>query len=158
MPAPGVTRPPGPRFLLDSVAGRDLLETRLGQLLEAYPEVDYVWLWEDEQHELGEPRKPPAGAKPQDLQLSVTPFVQAYEFLKRNAPKKRLVLSGWGGVARNFEIFHQKLPKDDRLRLPERFARLGPRQRGLRQSSKAASAGPFRGSKTTPACGCRSSM
>ena len=112
VPAPGVTRPPGPRFLLDSVAGRDLLEMRLGQLLEAYPEVDYVWLWEDEQMNWASRGKPPAGAKPQDLQLSVTPFVQAYEFLKRNAPKKRLVLSGWGGVARNFEMFHQKLPKE----------------------------------------------
>ena len=58
VPAPGVTRPPGPRFLLDSVAGRDLLETRLGQLLEAYPEVDYVWLWEDESMNWASRQKP----------------------------------------------------------------------------------------------------
>ena len=39
----------GPRFDMESVAARDLLETRLAQLLEAYPDVDLVWLWEDEQ-------------------------------------------------------------------------------------------------------------
>jgi hypothetical protein len=92
----------GPRFDIESVAARDLLEARLGQLLEAYPEVDYVWLWEDEQmnwdsRESGQP-------------LSVTPFRQAYDFLRRHAPGKRLVLSGWGGVARHFESFHKVLP------------------------------------------------
>jgi hypothetical protein len=94
----------GPRFDIESVAARDLLETRLGQLLEAYPDVEYVWLWEDEQmnwesRKRGEP-------------LSVTPFVQAHEFLRRHASKKRLVVSGWGGVARHFESFHQRLPMD----------------------------------------------
>jgi hypothetical protein len=42
----------------------------------------------------------------------VTPFQQAYDFLKRNAPGKRMVLSGWGGVVRHFNYFHQKLPLD----------------------------------------------
>ncbi len=110
-PAPGTARPPGPAFLLDSVAGRDLLETRLAQLLEAYPDVDYVWLWEDEQMNWASRQRAAAG-KQQPPALSVTPFVQAHAFLKRHAPKKRLVLSGWGGVVRNFELFHQKLPKD----------------------------------------------
>ena len=92
----------GPRFDIESVTARDLLETRLGQLLEAYPEVDYVWLWEDEGMNW-ESRKT-------GIPLSVTPFTQAHDFLRRHAPKKRLVLSGWGGVARHFEYFHQRLP------------------------------------------------
>ena len=37
---------PGPRIDPESVAAKDILEARLGQLLEAYPSVDYVWLWE----------------------------------------------------------------------------------------------------------------
>jgi hypothetical protein len=92
----------GPRFDIESVTARDLLEARLGQLLEAYPEVDYLWLWEDEGMNW-ESRKT-------GIPLSVTPFQQAHDFLRRHAPRKRLVLSGWGGVARHFEYFHQRLP------------------------------------------------
>ena len=95
---------PGAKFDIESVTARDLLETRLAQLLEAYPEVDHVWLWEDEGMNW-ESRK-------SGLPLSVTPFLQAHDFLKRHAPKKRMVLSGWGGVARNFEYLHKKLPGD----------------------------------------------
>ncbi|HYK88324.1 MAG TPA: hypothetical protein VE398_06120 [Acidobacteriota bacterium] len=95
---------PGPRFDMESVAARDLLEERLGELLEAYPGVDYVWLWEDEQMNWDSRRR----GEP----LSVTPFLQAHKFLQRHAPQKRLVVSGWGGVARHFESFHQRLPLD----------------------------------------------
>jgi len=93
-----------PRFDIESVTACDLLETRLAQLLEAYPEIDYVWLWEDEDmnwqsRKTGQP-------------LSVTPFLQAHNFLRRNAPQKKLVVSGWGGVARHFGDFHRRLPDD----------------------------------------------
>ncbi len=94
----------GPRFDIESVAARDLLEARLGALLEAYPEVDYVWLWEDEQMNW-ESRK-------QGEPLAATPFLEAHDFLRRHAPKKRLVLGGWGGVARHFASFHRRLPGD----------------------------------------------
>jgi hypothetical protein len=94
----------GPRFDIESVTARKLLEARLGQLLEAYPELDHVWLWQDEQMNW-EGRKT-------GMSFSVTPFQQAYDFLKRHAPQKRLVLGGWGGVVRDFEQFHQKLPLD----------------------------------------------
>jgi hypothetical protein len=95
---------PGPRFDIESVTARDLLERRLANLLESYPAVDHVWLWEDEQmnwesRKTGQP-------------LSVTPFLQAHDFLRRHAPKKKLVLSGWGGVARHFADFHRRLPGD----------------------------------------------
>lgn len=94
----------GARFDIESVTARDLLERRLANLLESYPGVDYVWLWEDEQmnwesRKTGQP-------------LSVTPFVEAHDFLRRHAPKKKLVLSGWGGVARHFADFHRRLPGD----------------------------------------------
>lgn len=95
---------PGPRFDIESVAARDLLEERLGELLEAYPEVDYVWLWEDEQMNWD--------SRKRGELLSVTPFLQAHNFLRRHAPQKRLVVSGWGGVARHFESFHPRLPMD----------------------------------------------
>jgi hypothetical protein len=95
---------PGARFDIESVTARDLLECRIANLLESYPSVDYVWLWEDEQmnwesRKTGQP-------------LSITPFVQAHTFLKRHAPKKKLVLSGWGGVSRHFADFHKRLPGD----------------------------------------------
>jgi hypothetical protein len=94
----------GPRFDIESRTAKDMLEVRLAQLLEAYPQVDYVWLWEDEDMNW-ESRKT-------GIPLSVTPFQQAYDFLKRNAPQKRLVLAGWGGVARHFEHLHRSLPGD----------------------------------------------
>jgi hypothetical protein len=94
----------GPRFDIESVTARDLLETRLGQLLEAYPEVAYVWLWEDEQMNWD--------SRKADEPLSVTPFLQAHDFLRRHAPDKKLVVSGWGGVSRHFESFHKRLPMD----------------------------------------------
>ncbi|HSB13959.1 MAG TPA: twin-arginine translocation signal domain-containing protein [Bryobacteraceae bacterium] len=94
----------GPRFDIESVTARKLLETRLGQLLEAYPDVEHVWLWEDE-HMNWESRRT---GQP----FSVTPFLQAHDFLRRHAPKKRLVVGGWGGVARHFDDFHKRLPMD----------------------------------------------
>jgi hypothetical protein len=95
---------PGARIDPESVTARDILEARLARLLEAYPTVDYVWLWEDEGMSWASQRA--------NVPLSVTPFSQAYEFLKRHAPEKRLVISGWGGVVRNFAHFHRALPED----------------------------------------------
>jgi hypothetical protein len=95
---------PGPRIDPESVAAKDILETRLARLLEAYPTVDYVWLWEDEQMNWASQRA--------DTPLSVTPFKQAYHFLRRHAPEKRLVISGWGGVVRHFGYFHKALPEE----------------------------------------------
>lgn len=95
---------PGPRVDPESVAARDMLEARLGQLLETYPTVDYVWLWEDEQMNWA--------SQKETVPLSVTPFQQAHEFLKRHAPEKRMVISGWGGVVRHFAYFHTHLPED----------------------------------------------
>ncbi|MCC6364756.1 MAG: hypothetical protein IT165_14645, partial [Bryobacterales bacterium] len=93
-----------PRFNVESLTARRMLETRLGQLLEAYPGVEHVWLWEDEgmSWESHRTRVP----------LSAAPFLQAHDFLRRHAPKKRLVVAGWGGVARHFDHFHRLLPGD----------------------------------------------
>jgi hypothetical protein len=94
----------GATFDMESVVARRLLETRIANLLESYPDVDHVWLWEDEGMNW-ESRK-------SGIPLSTTPFLQSYDFLQRNAPKKRMVLSGWGGVARHFDYFHKQLPQD----------------------------------------------
>ena len=104
-PAGQTDRPQtGPRFDTESLTARDMLETRLGQLLEAYPDVEYVWLWEDEQMNWD--------SRKTNEPLSVTPFIQAHAFLRRHAPDKKLVVSGWGGVSRHFESFHKRLPMD----------------------------------------------
>jgi hypothetical protein len=122
---------PGPRIDPESVAAKDILEARLGRLLEAYPTVDYVWLWEDEQMNWASQKA--------NVPLSVTPFKQAHAFLKRHAPDKRMVLSGWGGVVRHFAYFHKSLPEDviftslnDNLGwdpVSEEYGKLGTRER-----------------------------
>ncbi len=122
---------PGPRIDPETVAARDILEARLGSLLEAYPTVDYVWLWEDETMNWA--------SQKEHVPLSVTPYKQAYEFLKRHAPDKRLVISGWGGVVRHFAQFHKELPQDviftslnDNLGwdpVSEEYGKLGERER-----------------------------
>lgn len=95
---------PGPRLDPESVAARDVLEARLARLLEAYPTVDYMWLWEDEEMSWA--------SQKENVPLSVTPFKQTYDFLRRHAPDKRMVISGWGGVVRHFAAFHRALPED----------------------------------------------
>ena len=122
---------PGPRIDPESVAARDILEARLGSLLEAYPTVDYVWLWEDEAMNWA--------SQKEHVPLAVTPYKQAYDFLKRHAPDKRLVISGWGGVVRHFAQFHEQLPLDviftslnDNLgwdAVSEEYGKLGERER-----------------------------
>ena len=122
---------PGPRIDPESVAARDILEARLGNLLEIYPTVDYVWLWEDEAMNWA--------SQKENVPLSVKPYRQAYGFLKRHAPEKRLVISGWGGVVRHFAQFHQQLPLDviftslsDNLGwdpVSEEYGKLGERER-----------------------------
>lgn len=122
---------PGPRIDPESAAARDILEARLGNLLETYPTVDYVWLWEDEAMNWA--------SQKENVPLSVAPYRQAYDFLKRHAPGKRLVISGWGGVVRHFAQFHQQLPLDviftslsDNLGwdpVNEEYGKLGERER-----------------------------
>jgi hypothetical protein len=96
--------PGGARFDIESVVAQRMLEARLSDLLESYPEVEYIWLWEDENMNW-ESRKT-------GVPLSATPFLQAHDFLRRHAPKKRLVLSGWGGVVRHFPDLHKRIPGD----------------------------------------------
>ncbi len=98
------SKTPGLRLDPESIAAKDILEARLAKLLEAYPMVDYVWLWEDEGSSWA--------SQNANVPLSVTPFKQAYDFLNRHAPGKRLVISGWGGVVRHFQYFHKALPED----------------------------------------------
>ena len=121
----------GARFDIESFTAKKMLEARLAELLEAYPEVDHVWLWEDEDMNWQ--------SRKDGIPLSTTPFMQAHDFLRRNAPKKRLVLGGWGGVTRHFEYFNEKLPGDvvfsalgDSLGwdpVQEAFGKLGGRER-----------------------------
>ncbi len=128
LPPEALSHPGG---FIESNTARDLLERRLGDLLERYPMVDYVWLWQDENANW-ESRK-------SKVPLSATPFTQAHAFLKKHAPGKRLVLAGWGGVTQHFESLHQRVPEDiifsslnDTLGWDptnEAFGKLGSRER-----------------------------
>ncbi|MGC2162688.1 MAG: hypothetical protein WA634_12310 [Silvibacterium sp.] len=93
-----------PGGFIESRTGRALLERRLADLLERYPMVDYVWLWQDENANWE--------SRVKNIPLSVTPFQQAHDFLRRHAPDKKLVLAGWGGVTHHFQSLHQRLPGD----------------------------------------------
>lgn len=120
-----------PNGFIESNTARDVLERRLADLLERYPMVDYVWLWQDENANWASREK--------HIPLSVTPFLQAHDFLERNAPSKQLVVAGWGGVTRHFQSLHERLPEDivfsalsDSLGwdpVNEAFGKLGSRQR-----------------------------
>ena len=120
-----------PNGFIESSTAHDLLERRLADLLERYPMVDYVWLWQDENANWESRQK--------NVPLSVTPFVQAHNFLKKHAPNKRLVVAGWGGVTRHFQSLHERLPEDivfsalsDSLGwdpVNEAFGKLGSRER-----------------------------
>lgn len=120
-----------PGGFIESRTGRALLERRLADLLERYPMVDYVWLWQDENANWE--------SRIRKVPLSVTPFQQAHDFLRRHAPDKKLVLAGWGGVTQHFESLHQRLPEDiifsslnDSLGwdpVNEAFSKLGSRER-----------------------------
>jgi hypothetical protein len=128
LPPEALSHPGG---FIESNTARDLLERRLADLLERYPMVDYVWLWQDENANWESRNK--------NVPLSATPFTQAHAFLKRHAPEKRLVLAGWGGVTQHFESLHQRVPEDiifsslnDTLGWDptnEAFGKLGSRER-----------------------------
>ena len=120
-----------PGGFIESQTAHDLLDRRLGDVLERYPMVDHVWLWQDEGANWD--------SRTKNVPLSITPFAQAHDFLRRHAPSKRLVLAGWGGVTRQFESLHQRLPEDiifaglnDSLGwdpVNEVFGKLGSRER-----------------------------
>ncbi|MFZ0758395.1 MAG: hypothetical protein WAM69_00485 [Candidatus Sulfotelmatobacter sp.] len=128
LPPEALSHPGG---FIESRTAHDLLDRRLGDLLEHYPSVDYVWLWQDENANWE--------SRSKNVPLSITPFARAHDFLRRHAPKKRLVLAGWGGVTRHFESLHRRLPEDivfaalnDSLGwdpVNEAFAGLGSRER-----------------------------
>lgn len=93
-----------PAGFAESPTAKRLLETRLADLLERYPMIDHVWLWEDETSNWQ--------SRAKNVPISTTAFEQAYAFLKRHAPEKRLVVAGWGGFTRHFSHLHQRLPGD----------------------------------------------
>ena len=128
LPPEALTHPNG---FAESATARRLLERRLADLLERYPGVDYVWLWEDETSNWQ--------SRGKDVPISPTAFLQAHDFMRRHAPGKRLVAAGWGGFTRHFAHLHRALPGDVIFSalgnslgwdpVAEEFAGLGDRER-----------------------------
>jgi len=94
-----------PKGLVESVVGRDLLERRLCRSLGTLSKRRLRLA-------LGRMKQRTGTVAKKNLPLSTTPFIQAHDFLRRHAPEKHLVLAGWGGIVRNFESLHQRLPGD----------------------------------------------
>jgi hypothetical protein len=89
-----------------SRAAKAITETRLAKMLETYPEVDHVYIWEEEYTHWAS-RIMPIDPEPLLRHVQYT-----YAFLQHHAPGKRLILGGWGGFVRNFEHYHRALPED----------------------------------------------
>jgi hypothetical protein len=92
---------------LTSAAALEILHLRLDDLLATYPEVDAIWLWQNED----------AAWTLQHSGSDILPFDTgyiraAYDYLKENAPQVQLVVSGWGSVHALFDGMHQELPQD----------------------------------------------
>ena len=89
----------------NSVAAREIMTTRLDDILQSYPEVDYIWLWETEVNAW-------KGTDEQVEEFDASYLLFAYEYLKKTAPNVKLVISGWGSISRHFKQLDKKLPKD----------------------------------------------
>lgn len=95
----------------------EILHQTLDNLLNTYPDIDWVWLWlhEHTMH-IGQPRVSTAFSKfvsenakwfteaGSDANLftglwSLAYLREAHSYLQRRAPKVRLAISGWGGGA-----------------------------------------------------------
>jgi hypothetical protein len=138
-----------PGGLVESRIGKDLLERRLADLLERYPMVDYVWLWQDEDSNWDSRKK--------EVSLSVTPFVQAHEFLKKHAPTKQLVLGGWGASHATLRVCTSVYLKTSSSPL-SMTPSVGILSGSPSASSDHANAGLSHGLKTIHRCGFRNSV
>lgn len=92
---------------LATVVAKDILRLRLDDLLETYPMVDAIWLWQNED----------AAWTTQHSAAETLPFDSSYlrvahGYLSERAPEVKLVVSGWGAVHTLFDQLHTELPKD----------------------------------------------
>lgn len=94
---------------LRSEAAREILRRRLDDLLDTYPMVDAVWLWQNEDA-AWTARRP--GSDNEVLPFDASYLNQAYDHLNARAPGVRLVVSGWGAVHGHFDELHAALPAD----------------------------------------------
>jgi len=76
------------------------LETRLDQLLTAYPDVDHVWLWRT-RGQLGQPQ----GGHP----AATAAFNLAHDFLRRHAPPS--ASHQWMGGVAPISPVHKTVPR-----------------------------------------------
>ncbi len=92
---------------LTTSTAREILHARLDDLLETYPQVDAVWLWQNED----------AAWTTQRDNMEILPFdasylEEAYRYLREKAPQVKTVVSGWGAVHDLFDQLHEALPVD----------------------------------------------
>ncbi|MGH2533621.1 MAG: hypothetical protein ACRDJW_15085 [Thermomicrobiales bacterium] len=89
-----------------SAAAQEILRLRLDDLLQTYPMVDAIWLWQNEDAAW-------TSRKGGDvLPFDAAYLNAAYDYLKATAPHVRLVVSGWGAVHQHFDQLHAELPPD----------------------------------------------
>ena len=87
-------------------AARELLRIRLDDLLDSYPDIDAIWLWQNEDAAWT------TKWKNELLAFDERYIQQAHDYLRDRAPHVQLVVSGWGAVHSLLDDMHQALPKD----------------------------------------------
>lgn len=92
---------------LSSVVAHDILRTRLDDLLTTYPQVDAIWLWQNEDA-AWTLQRPDSDTLPFDASY----LCAAHTYLQERAPDVQLVISGWGAVHSLFDDLHAELPRE----------------------------------------------
>lgn len=92
---------------LTSVVAQDILKVRLDDLLDTYPQVDAIWLWQNED----------AAWTTQHVGTDTLPFDASYlkaahDYVKQRAPGVQVVVSGWGAVHNLLDALHAELSAD----------------------------------------------
>ena len=97
-----------PRWVLNttSEAAREILRLRLDDLLETYPDIDAIWLWQNEDAAWT------TRLESETLAFDPDYIQQAQDYLRERAPAVKLVVSGWGAVHSLLDEMHAVLPSD----------------------------------------------
>jgi hypothetical protein len=92
---------------LTTTIARDILHTRIDDLLDTYPQVDAIWLWQNEDAAWTTQR-----TNDEILPFDASYLAEARQYVGERAPHVRTVVSGWGAVHSLFDQLHQDLPAD----------------------------------------------
>ncbi len=109
-----------------------ILHNTIDYILESYPDLDYIWLWQHELVQMERVNMSPAFRKEFDEKKGyfeksgdekliydgvwAAAYIQkAYDYIQRKAPEKQIIIGGWGAefqINAIFDGLNILLPKD----------------------------------------------